>query len=81
MNSPYGYSSGGMPPQGSYNPYAAPQVGGASYQASPGPFAYRAHGGTMKWLYLGSLLGTFLFFILGAAVGDEGGGSWWAWGA
>ncbi len=70
MNAPYGFSGGGAPP---YNPYAAPhaQYGAFGRPPSAGPISYRAHGGGLKWAYLGMLLGGILLMGVGAAVQDE----------
>lgn len=66
MNSPYGYG-----PQAS-NPYAAPQAmpgfGPPGYAPGPMAISYRAHGGGLKWAYLGTLLGGFAIAGLGGGV-------------
>jgi hypothetical protein len=54
MNSPYGYAA---------NPYAAPQAGFA--QAPVG-----SHGASLKWLYLGALVGSIVFYGAGVGLAD-----------
>ncbi len=76
MNAPYGFSpGGGMPPGGGqppgYNPYAAPQAGAGFRPGTPAGIQYRAHGGGLKWAYLGCLLGGLVVAGIGGAVGDD----------
>src|SRR5512141_1423229 len=56
-----------------YNPYAAPSADTNFRPASGDAIAYRAHNGALKWVYLGMLLGGFLFIFVGMATrGDAG---------
>jgi hypothetical protein len=57
MNSPFA-------PYG-MNPYAAPQAGFASMPVG-------SHGGALKWLYLGALLGSIVFYGAGVVLADAG---------